>query len=320
MSSATSEITIEAVPPNPLEGMDVILLARNLTKDIIAISWTGGETLKSGFMIAGFDRSLHKDVPGDIFVSQAILQDNGSLLLKNVSRNNTGYYTLEVLRRSFQMTSVHLHLQVYFIIAHMTMPRLVTIKDMAKATNSLNSETLCTDGPYASISPAPCYYDTGDHLRLSCNGEPEKFTQASWLINGRPLQSTKELFIPQITLKNSASYVCLVYNSITHSYGYTIKTVTVLETVTQPLIQASKTTVSEKDTVIFTCLTEESGVSFWWLFNHKILQLTERMKLSSDGKALTILHVTKGDAGEYQCMVSNKASFRESTPLRLNVK
>ena len=88
----------------------------------------------------------------------------------------------------------------------------------------------------------------------------------------------------------------------------------------QPLLTASNTTVTEDDSVLLTCSSSNTGISIQWLFNGQILMLTDRKKLSQDNSTLTIDPVRKEDAGKYECEVSNPVSFRKSDPVRLDVE
>ncbi|XP_014635346.1 PREDICTED: carcinoembryonic antigen-related cell adhesion molecule 1-like, partial [Ceratotherium simum simum] len=91
--------------------------------------------------------------------------------------------------------------------------------------------------------------------------------------------------------------------------------------VAQPSIKASNTIVTEnKDAVVLTCLTNDTGISIQWFFNNQSIWLTERMKLSQDNSTLTIDPVRREDAGDYQCEVSNLVSSSKSDLLRLEVK
>uniref|UniRef100_A0A8I3ME18 CEA cell adhesion molecule 1 n=3 Tax=Canis lupus familiaris TaxID=9615 RepID=A0A8I3ME18_CANLF len=171
-----------------------------------------------------------------------------------------------------------------------------------------------------TISPPDSYYRLGANLSLSCRTASNPPAQYSWLINGRPQPSTQELFIPNITAKNSGSYTCSVYNNATRLNKTTVKTITVSEPVSQPLLTASNTTVTKDDSVVLTCSSNNTGVSIQWFFNGQILTLTDRMKLSQDNSTLTIDPVRKEDAGKYQCEVSNPVSSNKSDPVRLDVE
>ncbi|XP_016064732.1 PREDICTED: carcinoembryonic antigen-related cell adhesion molecule 1-like isoform X2 [Miniopterus natalensis] len=95
----------------------------------------------------------------------------------------------------------------------------------------------------------------------------------------------------------------------------------VYQPVGKPSIRASNTTVTEhKDTVVLTCLTDDTGISIRWFFSNQSLLLTERMNLSRDNSILTIHPVRREDAGYYQCEVFNLVSFKKSDPLRLDVQ
>ncbi|XP_008561928.1 PREDICTED: carcinoembryonic antigen-related cell adhesion molecule 6-like [Galeopterus variegatus] len=84
------------------------------------------------------------------------------------------------------------------------------------------------DGPDDPIiSPPHSSYHPGANLRLFCYAASNPSAQYSWLINGRPQQSTQELFIPHITVSDSGSYTCLAYNSATGLNRTTVKTITV---------------------------------------------------------------------------------------------
>ncbi|KAB0339998.1 hypothetical protein FD754_023486 [Muntiacus muntjak] len=90
--------------------------------------------------------------------------------------------------------------------------------------------------------------------------------------------------------------------------------------VARPSLQASSTTVTEHEgPVVLTCLTDETGVSIRWFFEGQSLLLTRGMTLSLDNSTLTIDPVSRKDAGDYQCEVSNRANSRKSDPHRLSV-
>ncbi|ELK29504.1 Carcinoembryonic antigen-related cell adhesion molecule 1 [Myotis davidii] len=126
------------------------------------------------------------------------------------------------------------------------------------------------------------------------------------------------LLIESVTLKDTGIYTVAVYLK-----GY-IKQIgfgqlNVYEPVRVPTLQASNTTVTEnKDTVVLTCCTNAESTQ--WFFNGTNLRMTERMKLSSNDRTLTIDPVSREDTGKYQCGVSNPISCARSVPVKLNVK
>ncbi|CAK6437100.1 unnamed protein product [Pipistrellus nathusii] len=88
-------------------------------------------------------------------------------------------------------------------------------------------------GPDApTISPSDSYYLSGTNLNLSCQAASNPPAQYSWLINGMLLSTTQELFISNITSKNSGSYTCLAHNSNTGLNRTMIKNITVYDDTT----------------------------------------------------------------------------------------
>ncbi|XP_037675723.1 carcinoembryonic antigen-related cell adhesion molecule 1-like isoform X2 [Choloepus didactylus] len=217
--------------------------------------------------------------------------DNRTLTIHNVTRNDLGFYECGTQNPVSARRSDPVMLNVLY-------------------------------GPDApTISPPGSYYTPGANLSLSCLAASNPPAEYSWLINGRPQQSTQELFIPNVSVNDSGSYTCHVHNNVTGLNRTTVRTITVSESVTKPTILASNTTVTEhKDSVVLTCLSHHSGVSTRWIFNGQSLRLTERMELSQGNSTLRIDPVKKADEGNYQCEVSNGFHSSESDPLRLIVQ
>ncbi|XP_059522338.1 carcinoembryonic antigen-related cell adhesion molecule 6-like isoform X25 [Myotis daubentonii] len=172
-----------------------------------------------------------------------------------------------------------------------------------------------------TISPSDSHYLRGTNLNLSCQAAANPPAQYSWFFNGSSHHPTQELFIPNVTSNDSGSYACLAHNSVTGLNRSTVKTITISEPVGKPSIRASNVTVTEhKDAVVLTCLTNDTGISIWWLFKNQSLLLTDRMKLSQGNSTLTIDPVRREDAGDYHCEVFNLVSSGISEPLRLDVQ
>ncbi|XP_058563611.1 carcinoembryonic antigen-related cell adhesion molecule 1-like isoform X3 [Neofelis nebulosa] len=287
----TAQATIELVPPNAAEGKDVLLRVHNLPANLLGFGWFKGTTIDPHREIVSYAADSQEITPGLAHSGRETLYHNGSLLFQNISLEDTGYYTLQIIKRNVQVERVTGQLRVYH-------------------------------GPDApTISPSDSYYLPGANLSLSCHSASNPPAQYSWLINGSPQPSSQELFIPNITVNDSGSYTCLVYNPGTRLSKTTVKTITVSEPVSQPSINISNTTATEhKDSVVLTCSTNNTGVSIWWFFNNQSLKLTERMKLSPDNSTLTVDPVRREDAGDYQCEVSNPVSSSKSDLVKLNVE
>ncbi|KAI5759574.1 CEACAM5 [Gulo gulo luscus] len=379
----TAQVTVESVPPSATEGKDVRLQVHNLPGDLVGLSWFRGESIAPNRQIVAYVVDIRVIIPGPAHSGRETVYPNGSLLFQNVTLNDTGYYTLQIVKRNVQVEQVTGRLRVVPELPKPTITSnnsdpvenvdsvLLTCEPQSQNTSylwsvsskslpastrlelSLDNRTLTIHGvtrddtgPYVcetrnpvsdgrsdpftlnvlygpdapTISPSDSYYHPGANLNLSCHAASNPPAQYSWLINGRPQPHTQELFIPNITANDSGSYTCLASNSGTRLNKTTVKTVTVSEAVSKPSLHASNTTVTEdKDSVVLTCSTNNTGVSIHWFFNGQSLKLTERMTLSQDNSTLTIRPVRKEDAGNYQCEVSNLVMSRKSDPVRLDM-
>ncbi|KAM5236375.1 cell adhesion molecule CEACAM6-like [Ctenodactylus gundi] len=362
----TAQPSIKSTPFHVSEGSDVLLLVQNLTEDLLGFHWYKGEAVVNSHLIAVFVIDTQLTIPGPENTDRMTVYPNGSLLLQNVTQNDTGVYTIQTVDKILQTQQasgqfiVYLNLPKPFIRSNNSNPIegedsvTLTCEPQAKNTaylwkingrNLPHSDRLALSngnrtltlfrvrrndtGPYECETWSPVNVSQSDpvtltvfwtNLTLFCYAASMPASQFSWLINGRTLKSTQELFIPKITPSNSGSYSCLVHNSATGLSKMTVKNIIVSEPVTRPSLRASSTTVAEKDSVTLTCLSRDIGTFTRWIFKDQTLQLTERMKLSQDHKTLTIDPVRKEDTGQYQCEVSNPVSSSKSDPIRLTIK
>ncbi|XP_060042040.1 carcinoembryonic antigen-related cell adhesion molecule 1-like isoform X2 [Erinaceus europaeus] len=197
MSFSTAQITMEVVPPNPIEGMDVLLLVHNLTWGDSVKFWYVSESLKSVPQLVVFVNLKNKSYPGPAYNDRQTIYHNGSMLIRNINRKDTGFYSFQVLRNFSEEQQITMLVPVYY-------------------------------GPDTpTMSSSSSYYRSGTPIKLSCHATSNPPAQYSWWINGRPLGSTEELFIPSLSVNESGYYTCSAYNHVTGFYGYTIKTIKV---------------------------------------------------------------------------------------------
>ncbi|XP_038194408.1 carcinoembryonic antigen-related cell adhesion molecule 1-like isoform X2 [Arvicola amphibius] len=381
-SPSMAQVTVEAVPPHVAEGADVLLLVHNLPETPRVFYWYKGENTDNSNEITRFITSPSSITLGPAYSGRETIYPNGSLLFQNVTQNDAGAYTLQMLMQSFDYRKVSVPFHVHPLlpkpsitsnnsnpmegedaIALMCEPetentnylwrrngqslsegdrlklsegnRTLTLLSVVRNdTGAYECETQnpvstarsdpftlnITYGPDVPIiSPSNTHFHLRTNLSLSCQAASNPPALYSWFVNGELLSSSQELLIPNITTKNSGSYTCFVYNSVTGLNKTTVKNITVLEPVTTPSIQVSNTTVKELDSVSLNCSSNDTGISIHWLFNGQSLGLTDRMKLSLDNSTLSIDPVRREDAGEYQCEVSNPVSSERSDPIQLKI-
>ncbi|XP_034362469.1 pregnancy-specific glycoprotein 22-like [Arvicanthis niloticus] len=318
------QLTIESVPPSVAEGGSVLLLVHNLPKDRQSLFWYKGVVVFNKVEIAQHRTSKNSFEPGPAHSGREIVYRNGSLLLQNVTWKDTGFYTLRTLNRYENVELAHVHLQV---------------------NTSLSS--CCDPLPSAqlTIDPVPSYAAEGESVLLHVHNVPEDLQIFSWykgvystqdfkiaeysiatksIIRGRAHSGREtgytngSLLLQNVTVEDTGFYTLAVIDS-----NFKIETahvqVSVNKLATQPVLRVTDSTVRVQSSVVFTCFSDNTGISIRWLFNNKSLQLTERMMLSPSKCQLRIHSVRKKDVGNYQCEAFNPISSKTSLPISLVV-
>uniref|UniRef100_A0A8C9HW37 Carcinoembryonic antigen-related cell adhesion molecule 6 n=1 Tax=Piliocolobus tephrosceles TaxID=591936 RepID=A0A8C9HW37_9PRIM len=193
----TAQLTIESRPFNVAEGKEVLLLAHNLPQNTLGFSWYKGERVDNKRLIVAYVMGTQQTTPGPAHSGRETVYSNASLLIQNVTQNDTGSYTLQAIKEDL----VNEEATGWFCVYH---------------------------GPgIPTISPPDSYYHPGANLNLSCHVASNPPTQYSWFVSGMLQQHTQKLLIANITVDNSGSYACLAHNSATGLSTITVKTITV---------------------------------------------------------------------------------------------
>uniref|UniRef100_A0A8D0HD85 Ig-like domain-containing protein n=1 Tax=Sphenodon punctatus TaxID=8508 RepID=A0A8D0HD85_SPHPU len=92
-------------------------------------------------------------------------------------------------------------------------------------------------------------------------------------------------------------------------------------TVTKSTVMPSSIEVMENSNFTLTCsVSQESGpVSIFWLKNGVNLTTSNTLQLSEENRTLTIVKVTRNDAGAYQCEPRNLLSYNRSDSINVTV-
>ncbi|CAO2626826.1 Carcinoembryonic antigen-related cell adhesion molecule 3 [Lemmus lemmus] len=105
------QVRIESVPSQVIEGENVLLLVHNLPENFLALLWSKDvESINRG--IGTYVLNKYLSVPGPFHSGRETVYSNGSLLLRNVTKKDTGFYTLQILNRHSAVvstTTMYLH-------------------------------------------------------------------------------------------------------------------------------------------------------------------------------------------------------------------
>ncbi|XP_076961844.1 cell adhesion molecule CEACAM1 isoform X3 [Callospermophilus lateralis] len=165
----TAQLTIEPVPSDAAEGTDVLLLVHNASQNIIGYNWFKGETADSRHEIISYVVPTQMTTPGPAFSGREKIYSNGSLLIQNVTQNDTGFYTLQTVTANAR---VELATGEFHVHEPVTPPHLT-------ASNTTVAE--------------------GESVQLTCVPNDTEIS-IQWLFNNNTLQLTDRM---QLSLNNS---------------------------------------------------------------------------------------------------------------------
>nr|XP_042703069.1 carcinoembryonic antigen-related cell adhesion molecule 5-like [Chrysemys picta bellii] len=119
------------------------------------------------------------------------------------------------------------------------------------------------------------------------------------------------LNIAGLTLNDTGNYTVLIQTPGFLTIPVTLR---VYEMLPRTTVMPGQTQVFENGTFTLTCNGSPSADTVLWLRDGLSLMPSERLGLSPDNRTLTVLGVTRGDAGAYQCVVGNPVSTERSEP------
>uniref|UniRef100_A0A2K5J539 Ig-like domain-containing protein n=1 Tax=Colobus angolensis palliatus TaxID=336983 RepID=A0A2K5J539_COLAP len=223
----TAQLTIESRPFNVAEEKEVLLLAHNLPQNLIGYIWHKGERVDASHRIGSYVIGTQQTTPGPAYSGRETIYSNASLLIQNVTQNDTGFYTLQVIKDSLVNEEATGQFRVH-VTRNDTGPYECGIQDSVSAKRSDPVTLNVSYGPDTPIiSPPDLSYNSGANLNLSCHADSNPSPQYSWLINGTLWQHTKVLFIPKITSNNNGAYACFVSNLATGRNNSIVKNISV---------------------------------------------------------------------------------------------
>lgn len=109
----TAQLTIQSVPPNAVEGKNVLLVAHNIPENLRSFVWYRGTTPVNRHKIAQNVITTNRSLLGPAHSGREAVYPNGSLLLHNVTQKDTGFYTLRTLNTQLETQETQVYLHIY---------------------------------------------------------------------------------------------------------------------------------------------------------------------------------------------------------------
>ncbi|XP_064237339.1 pregnancy-specific beta-1-glycoprotein 8-like isoform X1 [Aotus nancymaae] len=293
----TAQVMIEAQPHVVSEGKDVLLLVHNLPQNLTGYSWYRGKIKDINHYLTAYLIDTHEIILGPAYSGRETIYSNASLLIENVTQNDTGSYTLQVTTHGDRNKRVTGHY------------------------------TLHLETPKPSIASSNSNPREADTVTLTCVPEIRE-TSYLWWINGQSLpissrlqlsNNNRTLILFNVTENDAGSYECEVKNPVSASRSDPV-TLNFLPQLPKTSITKKKfDAVEHDDQVTLTCVPEIGHATYLWWVNGQSLPLRPRMQWSDDNRTLTLHSVTRNDTGSYQCGIQTSIGDIRSNPVTLNV-
>nr|XP_028698791.1 pregnancy-specific beta-1-glycoprotein 2-like [Macaca mulatta] len=283
----TAQVTIEAQPTKVSEGKDVLLLVQNLPQNLIAYIWYKGQKTDFHHYITSYVIDAETIIVGPAYSGRETVYSNASLLIQNVTQNDTGSYTIQMIKQGDKTKGVIGHFTLY----------LETPKPYISSSNLNPREAVET-------------------VILSCDPDTQDVSYL-WWINGQSLPisrmwqlsgNNRTLVLFGVTKDTAGPYECEMKNPVSSSRSDPV-TLNLLYGPDFPRIFPSFTDYRSGDNLYLSCFANSNPpAEYSWTINGKFVQ---------SGQELFIPQISTKHNGIYGCSARNSATGRECSTFKM---
>ncbi|KAK2088547.1 Carcinoembryonic antigen- cell adhesion molecule 6 [Saguinus oedipus] len=283
----SAQLTIESMPSNAAEGKEVLLLTHNVPQNTTGFNWYKGERVASTRRIMGYVIAIPQTIPGPEYSGRETVYPNVSLLIQNVTLNDTGFYTLQVIKEDLVNEEATVQFRVY--------PELPKPFITSNNSNPVEDE---------------------DAVALTCEPETQESTYLWWVNNQRlPVSprlqlssDNRTLTLLSVTRNDAGTYECEIQNPVSANRSDPV-TLDVRYGPDVPTISPSNSNYHPGENLNLSCHAASSpAAQYSWFINGRFQQSTQ---------ALFIPNVTVDRSGSYTCYAHNSATGHNSTTGRI---
>ncbi|XP_025222015.1 carcinoembryonic antigen-related cell adhesion molecule 1 isoform X5 [Theropithecus gelada] len=283
----TAQLTIESRPFNVAEGKEVLLLAHNLSQNLIGYNWHKGERVDAKRLIVAYVIGTNQTTPGPAHSGREIIYSNASLLIQNVTQNDTGSYTLQVIKGDLVNEEATGQFRVY--------------PELPKPNITINNSNPVEDK---------------DAVTFTCESEAQDTTYLWWVNNqSLPVSSrlqlsngNKTLTLLSVLRNDTGPYECEIQNPVSANRSDPV-TLNVTYGPDTPTISPSDTYYRPGANLSLSCSAASNPpAQYSWLINGTFQQSTQE---------LFIPNITVNNSGSYTCHASNSVTGRNRTTVKM---
>ncbi|XP_063168410.1 carcinoembryonic antigen-related cell adhesion molecule 3-like [Candoia aspera] len=222
--------------------------------------------------------------------SPYLTDDNRTLSIPSVTRNDTGGYQCQVSKTVSTAISAPAYLSVIY-------------------------------GPgIPVIQPTKHCYEEHSRIFLSCSADSFPQPLYFWFHNGKALYSGPILFIEDFTEDKTGNYICKAKNELLNKQTrskvhqiYLTKSCVSEVTITGP------SEAIEDKPISLTCTSRGDNVSYSWTKESQVVHPDGHIVLTNNNQTLEFNPCYRSDAADYKCHASNSFSSNESDPYHLDI-
>uniref|UniRef100_G3S4D0 CEA cell adhesion molecule 1 n=1 Tax=Gorilla gorilla gorilla TaxID=9595 RepID=G3S4D0_GORGO len=282
----TAQLTTESMPFNVAEGKEVLLLVHNLPQPLFGYSWYKGERVDGNRQIVGYVIATQQATPGPAYSGRETINPNASLLIQNVTQNDTGFYTLQVIKSDLVNEEATGQFHVY--------------PELPKPSISSNNSNPVEDK---------------DAVAFTCEPETQDTTYL-WWINNQSLpvsprlqlsNGNRTLTLLSVKRNDAGPYQCEIRDRYGGIRSYPV-TLNVLYGPDTPTISPSDTYYHPGANLSLSCYAASNPpAQYSWLINGTFQQSTQE---------LFIPNITVNNSGSYTCHANNSVTGRNRTTVK----
>uniref|UniRef100_A0A2K5MAV5 Ig-like domain-containing protein n=1 Tax=Cercocebus atys TaxID=9531 RepID=A0A2K5MAV5_CERAT len=282
----TAQVMIEAQPTKVSEGKDVLLLVRNLPQKVAAYVWYKGQIMDFHQFITAYTIDPERIIFGYAYSGRETLYSNASLLIRNVTKQDTGSYTVKIMNRMEETKGVTVHFTLY---PEMPKPYITS--------NNFNP------------------MENKNVVALTCEPKTQGYTYL-WRVNGQSLPvsprlkqpgKNRILILANVTRNDTGPYECEIWDRVGSICSDPV-TLDVLYGPQVPRIFSPFNFYLSGNTLELSCFVDSNPpAEYSWTINGKFLQ---------SGQKLSIPQITTEHSGLYGCSARNSATGRERSTFR----